>query len=350
MPAVNGNVPGALLNGEIYVVGGGVNPAAHYAYNPATDTWRTIAPPLTTTCQSGAAFASGGEVWMVGCLGLPLAQQVQVYNPTSDSWRVGPLYNQDHQSPGADLFLGRPFVVGGGAASGGSTAVESLATVACNSPTSTSTVTRTTTATPSNTITATPVGSTATNTPTSTSTVCAVPTFSDVHPTDYFYTAVNWLYCQGAITGYSDGTFRPYANTTRGQLTKIIVIARHWPIDLTGAPHFTDVDSSNVFYPFIETAYNRHIVSGYADGTFRPFANVTRGQLSKIIVQAMGWDIDTTGGPHFSDVPTTNPFYDFIETAYHHGVIAGYSDGTFRWANDATRGQISVIVYRAAGP
>jgi len=190
----------------------------------------------------------------------------------------------------------------------------------------------------------------ATFTPISTNTPCAVPTFSDVAPTDYFYTAVNWLYCEGAITGYSDGTFRPYNNTTRGQLTKIIVIARHWPIDLTGAPHFTDVDSTNVFYPFIETAYNRRIVSGYADGTFRPFANVTRGQLSKIIVQAMGWDLDTTGGPHFTDVPTTNPFYAFIETAYNHNIISGYSDGTFRWANDATRGQISVIVYRAAAP
>jgi hypothetical protein len=222
-----------------------------------------------------------------------------------------------------------------------------------NTPTTTNTP-----APPTNTSTSTPgantntptVTVTHTNTPIPTVSPCAVPTFTDVFPTDYFYTAVNWLYCEGAITGYSDGTFRPYANTTRGQITKIIVIARHWPIDLTGAPHFSDVPSDNVFYPFIETAFNRNIVSGYQDGTFRPFANVTRGQLSKIIVQAMGWDIDTTGGPHFSDVPTTNPFYAFIETAYNHNVISGYSDGTFRWANDATRGQIAVIVYRAAAP
>ena len=46
-------------------------------------------------------------------------------------------------------------------------------------------------------------------------------------------------------------------------------------------------------------------------------------------------------------MPTTNPFYAFIETAYNHGIISGYSDGTFRPNNNATRGQISVIVYRA---
>ena len=74
---------------------------------------------------------------------------------------------------------------------------------------------------------------------------------------------------------------------------------------------------------------------------------MTRGQLSKIVVTAAGWPLDTAGGPHFSDVPTTNPFYSFVETAYHHAIISGYSDGTFRPGNDATRGQIAKIVYTA---
>ena len=84
------------------------------------------------------------------------------------------------------------------------------------------------------------------------------------------------------------------------------------------------------FYTFIETAFNHGIISGYADGTFRPGANVTRGQFRKIIVGAQGWAIDTSGGPHFSDVPPSNPFYAFVETAFNHGIISGYADGTFR--------------------
>ena len=152
-------------------------------------------------------------------------------------------------------------------------------------------------------------------TPTATATLCPV-NFSDVHPTDYFYVPVQYLYCHGAISGYSDGTFRPYNNTTRGQLSKIVVLAEGWTIDTHGGPHFTDVPASNTFYPYIETAYNHGIISGYSDGTFRWGNDVTRAQLSKIVVSAQGWAIDTHGGPHFTDVPTTDTFYGYIETAY----------------------------------
>jgi 5'-nucleotidase/2',3'-cyclic-nucleotide 2'-phosphodiesterase/3'-nucleotidase/5'-nucleotidase len=158
------------------------------------------------------------------------------------------------------------------------------------------------------------------------------------------------LVSRGAISGYSDGSFRPGAAATRGQLCKIVVAAEGWSINTTGGPHFTDVPTSNPFYSYIETAYNRGIISGYSDNTFRWGAEVTRGQLSKIIVNAQGWVANTTGSPHFTDVPSSNPFYSFIETAYNHGIISGYSDNTFRWGNPATRGQISKIVYLALNP
>jgi hypothetical protein len=172
-------------------------------------------------------------------------------------------------------------------------------------------------------------------------------TFNDVHASDYFYTAVQYLACSQVISGYSDGTFRPYNNTTRGQVSKIAVLAEGWPIDTRSGPHFTDVPASNAFYAYVETAYNHRIISGYSDGTFRWGNNVTRAQLSKIIVSAQGWAINTTRGPHFTDVPASNSFYGYIETAYSHAIISGYSDGTFRPGNNATRGQIAKIVYNA---
>ncbi len=189
--------------------------------------------------------------------------------------------------------------------------------------------------------------------------------FTDVQPSDYFAVPVQYLACRGVISGYSDGTFRPGNQTTRAQLAKIIVGGEGWAINTTGGPHFTDVPVSNIFYPFIETALNHGIISGYncgganpqtgasepCDGATHPYYrlsnNVTRGQLSKIIVGAQGWAIDLTGGPHFSDVTTGNVFYPFVETALNHHIISGYSDGTFRPANSATRGQIAKIVYLA---
>ena len=82
MPAGQGNVAGVLFNGEIYVVGGGTAPGASYAYNPTTNMWRTI-PPLPTsggTCQSDNGFVLDNELWVVGCLGLAINQQVWIYN------------------------------------------------------------------------------------------------------------------------------------------------------------------------------------------------------------------------------------------------------------------------------
>jgi len=171
--------------------------------------------------------------------------------------------------------------------------------------------------------------------------------FSDVAPADYFYTPVQYLTCHNAISGYSDGTFRPGANTTRGQLAKIIVLAENWSLARPASPHFADVPATHPFYAFVETAYAHGIISGYGDGSFRPGANVTRGQLSKIIVLAQGWATTTTGGPHFGDIAPSNPLYGVIETAYAHGIISGYSNQTFRPGNNATRGQIAKMIYNA---
>ena len=115
--------------------------------------------------------------------------------------------------------------------------------------------------------------------------------FTDVSPADYFYAGVHHLYCAGAITGYGDNTFRPYGLTTRAQLSKIAVLAEAIPIRTAGGPHFSDVPPSNPFYAYIETAYLRGMITGYADGTFRPGAVITRGQLAKVVVVAEGWPL-----------------------------------------------------------
>jgi len=194
------------------------------------------------------------------------------------------------------------------------------------------------------------VGISSTNTPQGTRGTTLVEHgahFADVALTDYFYTPVATLVGRGILAGYSDCTFRPQLPTTRAQVTKILVRAAGWALDTTDGPHFRDVPVSDPFYAYIETAYQHGIVVGYTNQTFRSGTPVTRAQFSKMLTRTQGWALDTTGGPHFQDVPVTDPFYAFIETAYHHQVLSGYSDGTFRAGNSATRGQISKILYTA---
>src|SRR5439155_12001254 len=125
---------------------------------------------------------------------------------------------------------------------------------------------RTLTPTPTPTQTPTPA-LTQTSTPAQpTPTPCPM-SFADVHSTDYFYEPVRYLYCHGVISGYGDNTFRPGNLTTRGQLAKIIVLAEGFTFYTPPAPTFQDVALDNPFYTFIETAYHRGIISGYNCGS-----------------------------------------------------------------------------------
>ena len=206
--------------------------------------------------------------------------------------------------------------------------------------------------------------------PTVTSTPCAI-TFTDVAPTDYFYVPVQYLYCHGVISGYADNTYRPYNQTTRSQMVKIVVLGFQKPITTpaAGGYTFTDVPPAQPFFSVIETAAALNIVSGYNCGGpgepcdaqnrpyFRPYANVTRGQLSKIDVVAAGWPQQNPANGTFADVLPNTAFYTFVETAACHGVVSGYTCGGpgepcdaqnrpyFRQNNPATRGQIAKIVY-----
>jgi hypothetical protein len=168
--------------------------------------------------------------------------------------------------------------------------------------------------------------------------------FTDVLTTDWFHDYVQFLYCRGVISGYADHTFRPYNNTIRGQMTKIVVLAFNYPLHIPTTPTFTDVPRTDTFFAYIETAAYYHIVSGYADGSFRPYNNVTRGQLSKITVIGAAWSMIDPSVPTFHDVARGSAFYQYVETAYCHQIIDGYNDGTFRPDLFATRAQISKIV------
>jgi hypothetical protein len=175
-------------------------------------------------------------------------------------------------------------------------------------------------------------------------------TFMDMGTNNPFYTAVMSLQDKGIVSGYADGTFRPYNQVTRGQVAKMMVLAFHLPLMVGDGQRFSDVPADEVFASYIETAYTHNLVSGYADGTFRPANNVTRGQLAKIIVEAAGIKLANPAAPGYSDVPIDSTFYRYIETARANGMMSGYPDGTFRAGAEANRGQVSKVVMLAAFP
>jgi hypothetical protein len=118
----------------------------------------------------------------------------------------------------------------------------------------------------------------------------------------------------------------------------------------------------STFYTFIRCLGCRGVINGYANGTFRPNNNVTRGQLSKIVSNSAGFNEPVTG-QMFQDVLPGSTFFDYIGRLASRGYINGYPCGSlpsepcvapdslpyFRTNNNATRGQIAKIDSNAAG-
>ncbi len=179
----------------------------------------------------------------------------------------------------------------------------------------------------------------------------AAPTFSDVPPSHSFYKHVTWLAEQGLVNGYGDGTFRPGTSLTRGQFA-VIVFKSDAPDDYVppATPQFSDVPTSHPFYKHISWLAEEGVVSGFSDGTFRPGASLTRGQLAVILTRAIAPGYTPPPTPRFSDVPTSHSFYKHVWFMVEFGVVDGFPDGTFRPNSPLTRGQFAVILYRAAHP
>jgi hypothetical protein len=128
---------------------------------------------------------------------------------------------------------------------------------------------------------------------------------------------------------------------------------------VTGAA-FSDVPVGSTFYTPVMCLTARNIIGGYADGTFRPFNGLTRGQLAKTVAGAAG-ATGSAGGQMFADVLPGSTSYTAIQNLASQGIISGYACGApgescdganrpyFRPASAVTRGQIAKIVTGAAG-
>ena len=110
----------------------------------------------------------------------------------------------------------------------------------------------------------------------------------------------------GIVDGYSAGDFRPSNTLTRGAAAKIICNMILSPttadaLSASSAP-FSDVPADSTFAGYITYCSKEGIISGYADGTFRPAGTLNGYQFMKMLLGALGYDSDIEGftGPNWS--------------------------------------------------
>jgi len=178
--------------------------------------------------------------------------------------------------------------------------------------------------------------------------------FADVSPSEPAHVAVEYLSGAKVVAGYPDGTFHPGAALSRGQAAKMLVRQRGLATD-SGTRRFADVDAS--YSPYVETAADKGWITGYSDGTFRPYVGLQRQHMAVIMVRSLGWAEAAEALTGSQVAAQIDPFSDaagiavearpYVALALARGLFQGGADGLLSPGTSITRGQFSLVAYRA---
>lgn len=141
--------------------------------------------------------------------------------------------------------------------------------------------------------------------------------FADLPVDHWAYTAVEKLVKEGVVSLVPGGDFRPEEPITRAELFKMVLTARK--IDTAGkcSAAFFDVPCTEWYAPYAETAYKMAIAEGVGNRLFAPLNPVTREQLYTIVIRGMGkrWAASRQSWDEINAVLA--PFSDWKETDWY---------------------------------
>ena len=145
-------------------------------------------------------------------------------------------------------------------------------------------------------------------------------------------------------------TFSVPANTTGADLTGTLSVNSQ-PVSITQretAVTFNDVQTSNGFFDFINTMYERGITAGCAASPLQycPNSTATRDEMAVFIITAIegGETFSYTTTPYFTDVPATDPFFKFVQKMKDLGITSGCSATMYCPDDPVTRGEMAVFI------
>ena len=148
------------------------------------------------------------------------------------------------------------------------------------------------------------------------------------------------------IQGYADGTVRPNANITRAQVATIFFRLLDEDVRsdyLTTYNPFPDVNADYWANTAISTMASLGVINGRNSGLFDPDAYITRAEFAAICARFD--DSDASGFDSFTDT-FGHWAEEEIGRAAALGWIQGYDDGTFRPNQYITRAQAVTMINR----
>ena len=150
--------------------------------------------------------------------------------------------------------------------------------------------------------------------------------------------AVNVLSALKVVDGFTDGTYKPEQTVTRAQMAKLIVTALGVADYATAkTSKFVDMGAATWAIPYVEYAANLNIVNGVGNGKFNPNGLVTYEQAATMIVRALGYT------DQCKEMNGTWPAV-YIQKAMALNIFEDVANGG---ANGANRGDVAIMLYNA---
>ena len=174
--------------------------------------------------------------------------------------------------------------------------------------------------------------------------------FTDVIEGKFYYDPVLWAFYHDPVvtTGVDATHFAPDRICTRAHVVAFLWRANGCPEPQSLTSSFKDVkDTNKYYYKAVLWAAEQGITTGYSDGTFRPDDECTRGQVVTFLWRAKGEPAPTGTTNPFSDVAAGKYYTTAVLWALQNGITQGRTATTFGPDDACTRGHVVTFLYRA---
>lgn len=173
--------------------------------------------------------------------------------------------------------------------------------------------------------------------------------FQDVPAGFWAAPAIYQLAAKGIISGKTKDQFFPNDPLTRAEFATLLVRSLNLPLENSSTPIFQDVGKDHWAFPYIQTAYKNHLVSGISQTKFGPDAQISRQDMAVMIINALKVgqvpDALLQSMLNYSD---TAEIADYARKAVAAsaflGVMSGYPDGRFQPQENATRAAAASVI------
>jgi N-acetylmuramoyl-L-alanine amidase len=155
------------------------------------------------------------------------------------------------------------------------------------------------------------------------------------------------------VEGMNDDHFEPKTNVTRAQFATLLTKALNLQAG-TGKNPFDDVRSGSWYEDTVKKAYAAGLINGIADNKFAPEKNITRQEMTAMLIRAKAYatgtkieDMRVKGSTRFSDEAAVSEWAKkFVALAVDFGFINGRTEQKFAPQEHASRAEAVVVLKR----